>query len=56
LILPLAISALAAAKAAARQLSIPYTKSLELHYLALIAIIHGEELSDAGTFGLSMGQ
>jgi hypothetical protein len=56
LILPLAISALAAAKAAARQLSIPYTKSLELHYLDLIAIIHGEELSDAGTFGLSMGQ
>jgi hypothetical protein len=54
--LPLAISSLAAAKAAARQLSIPYAKSLELHYLDLIAIIHGEELSDAGTFGLSMDQ
>jgi hypothetical protein len=56
LILPLAISALAAAKAAARQFSIPYARCLELHYFDLIAIIRGEELSDAGTFELSMGQ
>jgi hypothetical protein len=54
LILLPAISALAAAKAAARQFSIPYARCLELHYSDPIAIIQGEELSDAGTFGLSM--